>query len=486
MTKLYNQFIIFIYRYLAQIQFTKFLQTLDEPLKYQDQLRKQLERDYMKSKRFKRSGLAFNDLPITKYNDLAAHGIEEIVSNKILFFEETSGSSGIKKRIPYTNKLMRSFRLMFLYWSCDILNHVSFNSYKFYFSISPQFGDNEQGLNDDSSYLGRFLNLFASSFFVRLPDAKSIQDPDEFLLKLSLILVSNRELEIVSIWSPSFFLSILEYIQMHEEKFRHVLAQGKYKDLTFKKTLIANTSINNLFPSLKFISCWGSASAKSSYQELTHRFPEVFIQKKGLLATEAPMTIPLVEADGCVPLVSEVLFEFLTEDGKLLNIAEIEEGKKYELVISQKAGLLRYAINDIVMVQGFYKKTPILDFVGRKSDVSDLVGEKLHETDVERVLTKVGAFALIPSERDQCYIVLTDKDFDERKLEAIEKGLRANIHYKNSRMLNQLKRLRLFKYDYPEKLKMDYYINILGIKRGDIKEKYLLYRKADELLKKIS
>ena len=42
------------------------------------------------------------------------------------------------------------------------------------------------------------------------------------------------------------------------------------------------------------------------------------VQGKGLLVTEAPMTIPLISAQGCVPVLDEVFFEFEDESGKLI------------------------------------------------------------------------------------------------------------------------------------------------------------------------
>lgn len=64
------------------------------------------------------------------------------------------------------------------------------------------------------------------------------------------------------------------------------------------------------------------------------------MQGKGLLATEAPMTIPLIPVKGFVPLLNQVVFEFLTSEGEICNLRELEVGKTYELVISQLGGLV--------------------------------------------------------------------------------------------------------------------------------------------------
>ena len=58
------------------------------------------------------------------------------------------------------------------------------------------------------------------------------------------------------------------------------------------------------------------------------------------------------------------------------------------MIVSQKGGLTRYRMNDRVQVAGRYRATPCLRFVGRASEVSDLVGEKLHERFVREALER--------------------------------------------------------------------------------------------------
>ena len=112
------------------------------------------------------------------------------------------------------------------------------------------------------------------------------------------------------------------------------------------------------------------------------------VQGKGLLATEAPMTIPLIKAQGCVPVLNEVFFEF-EHQGNIYHLHELELGKVYSIIISQKGGLYRYRIGDRVRVTHYYLKTPCLEFLGRTETTSDLVGEKLHEDFVQDTLNQL-------------------------------------------------------------------------------------------------
>ena len=79
------------------------------------------------------------------------------------------------------------------------------------------------------------------------------------------------------------------------------------------------------------------------------------------------MTIPMIGVEGGVPLVTEVYLEFEDQDGAVLELHEVEEGETYELIVSQKGGLVRYRMGDRVLVKGLCGRTPTFSFVGRGS-----------------------------------------------------------------------------------------------------------------------
>jgi hypothetical protein len=493
MTNIYKTIIVGLFKLFFRHIYCGFKTELSDPKKAQLKLRKELKNMYLQSSRYEKTKVAFENLEVKTYNELIdICPVEELVAQKIRCFEETSGSSGIRKRIPYTDKLLGSFSSMFCLWAYDILKNVPLKSYKFYFSISPHFIANENaaevggknGLEDDSDYLGPILSKFISPFIIELRGAKGIRDSDEFLMGLALTLVSAKDLEIISIWSPTFLISLIEYIDGHKDEFKTHLHNGYYKGHHFEPRDISSFDLVELFPSLRLISCWGSASAERNFNKLEGLFgSRVVFQKKGLLATEAPMTMPLYNYPGGIPLIFDVFFEFLTEESEIKYLWEIEEGEAYELIISQKGGLIRYPMKDRVKVVGFVKKTPLLEFIGRGTQVSDLVGEKLNETDVFSCVQSVGATALIASTNESRYFLLTDLDFDELRLEEVENLLRVNPHYHNARELRQLNSLEVIKIKDPEDSLLKYNTLILGINSGDIKDSTLIYRKGDLFLK---
>src|SRR5207245_10708093 len=62
----------------------------------------------------------------------------------------------------------------------------------------------------------------------------------------------------------------------------------------------------------------------------------------------------------------------------MLTCTELDEGGTYHIVLTTPGGLYRYDINDVVRVTGFYNQTPLIEFIRKGRDVSNITGEKLH------------------------------------------------------------------------------------------------------------
>ncbi len=369
----------------------------------------------------------------------------------ILFYEKTSGSSGAVKWIPYTQSLRRSFNQMFCVWAHDlIVNGPKFSTGKLYACISPQLNQtNSPSLQDDLDYLDGWLRWFLRPWLVMPKGLNKLHDAQQFKHQLALALLQAETLEIISIWSPSFLQVHLKYIQENHELLRREL-QGKISEHRLQ-LLRDNIPWAQLWPNLKLISCWDSANAADQAKGLRSLFPHVLIQGKGLLATEAPMTIPLIAAQGYVPVIDEVFFEFEDETGSLYKLHELCIGKEYTIILSQKGGLYRYRIGDRIRVTHWYRHTPCLEFLGRHPAVSDLVGEKLHESFVYDVLNSLNLpgthfKSLVPVAQPPHYILLLDtaQETPEIIAQQLDAALSQSHHYYRARSLGQLATPKVF------------------------------------------
>ena len=220
-----------------------------------------------------------------------------ISAEDVLFYEKTSGSTGPAKYIPYSRALRRTFSRMFTAWAHDVLaNGPRLRTGKLYFSVSPSFSTETStekgvpvGTSDDRDYLQGWLRPLLAPFVVGPPGLGRERDAGEFRRKLALALLEAEDLEIVSVWSPSFLTAILAYIE--EDRSALFSASGR---MALSGT--GPLDWTRVWPSLRLISCWDSAGAKPLAARLAALFPGVMVQGKGLLATEGPVTIPMVGA----------------------------------------------------------------------------------------------------------------------------------------------------------------------------------------------
>ena len=458
----------------------------------------------------------------------------QLTSEPILFYEKTSGSRSAAKLIPYTKSLRRSFNHMFCVWAHDLIrNGPAFSTGKIYFCISPQFqycsdktdltsslklrlaplpyeGRGEldapllvgeglgerltenapnldhSSLQDDSEYLDHWLRWLLHPFLISPANLHHLKTAEEFKRQLCLALLQAEQLETISIWSPTFLKIHLNYIQTHRTELRQSLKISTERDRLLCEPEIPWTK---LWPELKLISCWDSVCAADPAQFLRDLFPGVMVQGKGLLATEAPMTIPLIAAQGCVPVLDEVFFEFEHGSGEIYLLQNLQIGQEYNIILSQKGGLYRYRIGDRVRVTHYYLNTPCLEFLGRDCSISDLVGEKLNEEFVSEALKELALEGtsfqcLVPTIISEAhYIFLLDKVNTPTNAiaEQLEQFLHQSPHYRHARLLGQLSPVQvLVSPQIPEILTSQRIVS--GKKWGDIKHSLLCERPIEEEL----
>lgn len=468
----------------------QFYQTLSQPEITQKSVKQEICHLLINSKYGKTFKIKSVDdwqhLPIIEYDDISHHLQQQnkqisLTPEPILFYEKTSGSSGAVKYIPYTQSLRKSFNQMFCVWAHDLItNGPKFNTGKIYACISPQLNIENSTLQDDLDYLDGWLKWFLRPWLVIPEQLTTLKNANSFKHQLALALLKAENLETISVWSPSFLQVQLQYIQEHRELLKTELQNSiSYPRL---KLLEENNNINwvEMWRELKLISCWDSVNAADQAENLKTQFPGVLIQGKGLLATEAPMTIPLIQAGGYVPVLDEVFFEFEDDDNNIYNLHELNVNQEYKIIISQKGGLYRYRIGDRIKVTHYYQNTPCLQFIGRNQTTSDLVGEKLQEEFVKNALEKLNLQntnfkSLVPIAEPPHYILLLDTATETSSIiaEKLDQILSESYHYQRARSLGQLAPPQVFISERIPEILVNYRLKNGGV-WGGIKHQILV------------
>ena len=372
-----------------------------------------------------------------------------LTSSPVRTLEPTSGSSAAAKLIPYTPELQREIRRAVAPWIVDLYAHrprLALGTA--YWSITPLALDEASpgpvrvGFEEDSEYLGGFWGRLADATLAVPGSVRHLRDPDAFRYATLKFLLLRRDLSLISVWHPSFLLLLLEALPRFWDALVRDVGRRELEGLSPDEP-------PRIWPKLGLISCWGDAHAALSLPELSRAFPGVEIQPKGLLATEGFVTIPF---RGEWPLaVRSHFFEFLPEDGGSPRFAwELEEGRIYSVVLTTGGGLYRYRLQDRVRVEGFLESTPSLRFLGKEGHVSDLRGEKLHESFVAGVLARVfegiaPRFAMLAPGEEAEYILFleTETPLPAGLAERLDEELSANPHYRLCRALGQLAAVRI-------------------------------------------
>ena len=422
-------------------------------------------------------------VPLATYDDLEPwiHRIRRgeqavLTTDPVTHLVPTSGSSGARKLIPFTAQLQREFDRAIGPWVADLYGrHRSALFGPAYWSISPAVdlpsGEESAvpiGFEDDTSYLGGAGRRLVAATMAVPAVLREVRDMETFHLLTLVCLLRRRDLRLISVWHPSFLLLLLEALPRHWETIIGILRTARLPaglgvTAKVKRALrlrpgpararelqtIGPDRPQLLWPKLAVISCWTDAQAALGGGVLARRFPNVTLQPKGLLATEAFVTLPFEDRHPVA--VGSHYFEFIDETGGVHPVEALGRDQTYEVVVTTGGGLWRYRLGDRVRVTGFAARTPSLQFVGRAGNVSDLCGEKLTGEFVTRVVQALGRdgpvrFAMLapdPGPTAGGYTLFWEGGPPPAAVE-VDRLLAENPHYAWCRQLGQLRPVRVF------------------------------------------
>jgi GH3 auxin-responsive promoter len=423
-------------------------------------------------------------VPLSDYDSLepwiarVRRGEHKVLTNEtVTHLIPTSGSTGARKLIPFTMSLRREFNAAIGPWLVDLAcQFPGLIGGRAYWSITPALGKTSVeessvpiGFDTDTAYLGGARKKLAALTMATPPNVGRMQSVEEFRYQTLLCLLRCPDLRLISVWHPSFLTLLLDALPQIWE--RLLQDSGLPKGLRNADPQRPET----IWPSLRVISCWGDGAALLALPQLKKRFPQALVQPKGLIATEAFVTLPFSQLH---PLAATSHFyEFIDSDDEVLPMEDLREGSEYEVVVTTGGGLWRYRLGDRVLVDGFVAQTPSLRFIGREGNLSDRFGEKLSE---EFVLKSMGnifngnppSFALLAPDEDEdgCHYTLYVQGCSQPlKRGIIDQALRENPHYAYCRDLGQLQPPRVFAVSRQGFEVYCHHRAIEGTRMGDVK-----------------
>ncbi len=134
------------------------------------------------------------------------------------------------------------------------------------------------------------------------PRIRRLTDRDSFVRVLALSLVAAGELELISLFHPTWLVDVFSYIDAHAAELAATLDDGgvTVENQRFelarlsapRRAALLAGDLAALWPALALVSTPAEHVDAPGAAELARRLPQAQHQGKGILTTEAPLTIP--------------------------------------------------------------------------------------------------------------------------------------------------------------------------------------------------
>jgi len=374
-------------------------------------------------------------VPVTEYSDYEEY-IYRMIDNgetnlicayPIIHYATSSGSTGKPKRIPAS---IKNIELFSAYGGNAIMSQLSKEIEKQNKSVGPiciladlSWENMKEGVTLGSisshityNYAEMANKLVTSPLMLQRPGETIL---DAVFLKALFALLSPDLSMIYATFSSAVY-DFIHFIELNWENLVETIRSGKLSDELrisetvreeISKYLVANKEradflekefskgfdnpiVPRIWPNLAMFVCIGGSFFADYTYRLRKHSGNIPMHMNAYGASESMMAIPRdLNIPEYTPLVNKVFFEFL-EVGKedfsqTLLIDELEDGKEYEIIITNMSGFYRYRMFDVIHIEGHKDGMPYGHIVYRLNQVISIVGEKTNTEQLEYVVKKI-------------------------------------------------------------------------------------------------
>lgn len=446
-----------------------------------------------------------------------------------VLYAQTSGTTGSPKRIPVLKQTLAAYKR-----GQRIASFVQYRDIPGLFAgkilavVSPAI----EGYLPNGTAYGAMSGVVHASLpaalrcrYVLPEEIFAIED---YAVKYRLIAawaVAERQISVLASANPSTFIHLQQIIDQTAEQIIEFVRTGKLAALTFDPAAMhvvrefpdrppnptraqelasilkatGTLSYGAIWPQLKALVTWTGGNCATFLPVLKKLLPySVQIIEMGYLASEFRGSIIVdCQRNLGLPTIDEVFFEFIEKDawesGKqdAKTIEQLESGYLYYVIATTRNGLYRYFINDLIEVTERFHATPCIRFVQKGSDVTNITGEKLYESQVIQAVDascadlniKAHFYLLLADAVNRSYTLLIETS-EEFPAEHLAESLNGNLSALNqefrdkvgSGRLNkvEIKRVRAGLYELYKQYRVKN-----GCREGQFKMQRLLYRDAN-------
>ncbi len=349
------------------------------------------------------------------YVNRIAEGAENVLTSEPpLMFTLTSGTTAQPKLIPVTQTTLDIHTRLTRLWYCRaFLDHKKCFAGKVLGVVSPAAEGKTRAGTPYGAASGLIYRASPNWIKRALAAPEEVSEIKDFTAKYYVImrLAVEQNIAFLGTPNPSTILKLVETADGFKEEIIKDVHDGTISDKfeiskEIRRALSARLSANReraaelekfiraqgrlrpaeYWANLQLIGCWKGGTVGVRLHEFDRWFPErIPVRDLGYLASEAHVSLPICD-DGAAGIlaVDANYYEFIPEakmdspDAATLTCDQLQQGCVYYIAVTTAGGLYRYDINDLVRVTGFHRRTPLIEFLRKGRDVTNLTGEKLH------------------------------------------------------------------------------------------------------------
>jgi hypothetical protein len=335
---------------------------------------------------------------ITSYENYAgaliaalSSSVQPLNGEEILFWSETSATTGNRKYFPITKSFQQQFqRTMPPYFYSLINRYPDFLKKKILYLAAWETGvfspaNIPMGLISHYNYknLPPLIQSFyalpqevfkdEATFKQWAPVYALAQDLSAVFAVVPIVLdnfiktcVANFNIYLPYLLKEKALPAELPPLKMSKQRHNYLKNMNTDLSIEYKK----------IWPGLTVMGCWIEGPCKTYALKLAKEIGRRIDLLDGTYsATEGWLTVPIdVKHKGGVYHPGTHIAEFIEEGGdiskdKLLQSWQLKPGEKYEIFLTTAMGFVRYRLKDVVECTGYFNKAPILSFCYKVSSL---------------------------------------------------------------------------------------------------------------------
>jgi GH3 auxin-responsive promoter len=370
-------------------------------------------------KRLKRKYGINSDTPVLPYGPQIVQSIQTKARRRARF-AQTSGSTGKAKEILYTKRRLLALKLTFSEMFARACYAFAIKRTSLYVFSSFQTDESLTSLLLDENALPSYLSTLQAPYRVQQHPAiqSLVAEYGSAAVRLWILTISNpgvlystnpstistfldelandwrRSSSLVRDWNndPRSFSSGVHKIAGRLE------SRGSTERMKRVAKSHAPLPLLVYAPGVTTYICWAGGYVKPFLDRLAVHLPSTRYRLIPMysMSTETIETLPYFRGEDVAffPIGAGVVCEFV-EDIDLLEPQQLEPGKLYAMVVSDRYGLRRYQTDDLFLCKRKINGLPDLAFAKRRSLEYSFTGEKLTAEQLSAVFDQLRA--LYPS-----------------------------------------------------------------------------------------